>query len=599
MQSRTSALLMAAALLAAAAPVHAQAPVPLDTVRVTVGSRLVAGAAAVTRSVDVLDRAAIEALPARSASDVLARALGVDLQARSAAQADVSIRGSGFEQVLVMVDGVPVNDDQTGHFHLDHAVPLEAIERIEVLRGPASALYGSAAVGGVINIVTRRSRSELVARTQVGSFGSAAVGADAAGMLGGIATRLSLEHDRSDGHRPGTDHRITQARLAVDAPVARGTLRGDVAYAARDFGAAGFYAPFDSYEETRTLTAALSWRPAPARWSLEPRLSLRSHDDDFILRRDDPAFYRNIHTNRQLAAEVVGRFTPAPALRAALGAEAVRSDLESATLGDRQEERAALFAELAAGHADATIVTAGVRLDHHTAFGSFVSPSLSAGWRAADLLRLRAAAGIGFRAPSWTERYYRDPANIATPDLGVETFRTAELGAEVGTTAASLDLAAFLRRADDLIDWARPAGSTAAVPWRTLNVEQATFRGLEASARAAFGRASLLARAAVLDFDADAATGMESKYALRPVTRSFTVEAATTLPGALRTALRASHQRRVPADEWQLIDLRLARDFGRLHVFADVTNLADERYDDIVGRPAPGRAFGLGMRFRQ
>jgi vitamin B12 transporter len=190
-------------------------------------------------------------------------------------QADLSIRGSGFEQVLVMVDGVPINDGQTGHFHLDHAVPLDAIERVEVLRVPASALYGSAAVGGVVNIVARRGRSELVARTHVVSFGAAAVGAEAALYAGRIAARVSADHDRSDGHRPGTDHRITQARLAVDAPLVYGTVRGDVACAGRDFGAEGFYAPFDSYEQTRTLTAALSWLPAPATFTLQPRVAFR------------------------------------------------------------------------------------------------------------------------------------------------------------------------------------------------------------------------------------------------------------------------------------------------------------------------------------
>src|SRR5690606_29957016 len=98
-------LLLAAAALPAAA---LQQPIPLDTVHVSAGSRLVAGAPALTRSVDVLDRRAIDALPARTITDVIARALGVDLLARSPAQADLSVRGSGFEQVLVLVDRVPV-----------------------------------------------------------------------------------------------------------------------------------------------------------------------------------------------------------------------------------------------------------------------------------------------------------------------------------------------------------------------------------------------------------------------------------------------------------------------------------------------------------
>src|SRR5690606_25516420 len=111
---------------------------------------------AALRSVQVIDRAAIEASPARTVAQLLTWALGVDVQARSPAQADVSIRGSSFEQILLLVDGVRMSDAQTAHYDLDTAVPLDEIERIEVLRGPGSAQYGSDAVGGVINIVTRR-----------------------------------------------------------------------------------------------------------------------------------------------------------------------------------------------------------------------------------------------------------------------------------------------------------------------------------------------------------------------------------------------------------------------------------------------------------
>jgi vitamin B12 transporter len=606
----------------------AQQPIPLDTLRAGAGSRIVAGAAAATRSIEVIDRASIDALPARSVADVLARALGTDLLARSAAQADLAIRGSGFEQVLVMVDGVPVNDDQTGHFHLNLAVPLESIERIEVLRGPAAALYGSAAVGGVVNVVTRRAAggrggaaepaSEFAVRAQAGSFGAAVAGAEARLTRGaGFGVRASAERDRGDGHRPGTDHDITQARLALDAPFADGSLAGHVAYAARDFGAAGFYAPFDSYEETRTQTAALSWRSAPGTLTLEPRVSLRRHEDDFILRRDDPSFYRNRHTGSQAAAELVTRWMPVSALRLAAGAEAARSRLASSSLGDRVEDRTAAFAELAAGDAAASLLTLGLRLDRHSAFGAYVSPSIAAGHRTSERLLLRASAGAGFRAPSWTERYYRDPANIGDPDLDAETFRTAELGAEMRFGAgASLDAAVFVRQADGLIDWARPAGSAPSVPWRTMNVERSTFRGLETTGRANLAAVAVTARAALLGFSADVEPGLASKYALRPLTRSLGIELDAPLSGRTRLVMYGSHRRRAgdsgdggdsgdsgdSGDEWQLVDLRLSRSVSAvrgLQIHLDATNLFDAAYHDVAGQPAPGRALLLGGRLRR
>jgi vitamin B12 transporter len=576
----------------------AQQPLPLDTVRVTVGSRLVAGAAATTRGVDVLDRAALEALPARTVSDVLARALGVDLLARSGAQADLSIRGSSFEQVLVMVDGVAVNDDQTGHFHLDQAVPFDAIERIEVLRGPASALYGSSAIGGVVNIVTRRARNEVTARTQVGSFGATSVAAGMALAGDGFGLRFGADHDRSDGHRPGTDHAVTQVRLATNAPLAGGILAADVAYAARDFGADGFYAPFNSYEETRTRTAALRWSGAVGGLTLEPRIAHRSHDDDFVLRRDDPAFYRNFHRSDRTTGELVARWLPAAGLQLAAGAEVARGSLRSGTLGDRGESRSAVFAEVASGATADRLLTVGIRVDRHAAFGSFVSPSIAGGWRVASGLRIRGSAGAGHRAPSWTERYYRDPVNIATPDLGVERFRSAEGGVEVFRAATRMELTAFARRSSDLIDWARPAADSSG-PWRTLNVERATFRGAAAAVYTRVRSIAVTGRAALLAVTADAASGMVSKYALRPLTESVSLEAIVPLPAAIAFSVRASHHRRAGNRDWQLMDLRLSRTSRDVQLFVDVTNAADARYVDIAGMPAPGRAFGVGARLRR
>lgn len=590
-------------------PTLAQEPIPLDTLRATTGSRAALGAASVTRSVDVLDRRSIESLPARSVTEVLARALGVDLLARSAASADVAIRGAGFEQVLVLVDGVPVNDDQTGHFHLDVAVPLDAIDRVEVLRGPASALYGSAAVGGVINIITRRGEPGLTVRAQAGSFGAVAGGVEAAAGLGGWNARVSAEHDRGDGHRPGTDHAATQARVAVDAPVAVGAARLDVAWAARDFGASAFYAPYDSYEETRTLTAALSWLGAPGGFSVQPRLSFRRHEDDFVLRRDEPSFYRNVHTSRQASGEVVARWAAASRLHVAVGTEATWSDLESTNLGDRDERRLAAFAEIAAGTVDDGILTAGTRLDEHSAFGSFLSPSLAAGLAVSPRLRLRASASRGFRAPNWTERYYRDPANIGNPDLAAETFWTAEFGTEVLLPgSASLDLAGFVRRSDDMIDWARPAGADPSAPWRTMNMQRATFRGVEATARATLARVRVTARGSFIGFAASEAGDVASKYALRPLTRSLSAELAAPLAGSVTSALRAAHHRRAGSaqgaanagsERWSTVDVRLAWDTRRLQLFGDATNVTGSRFTDVSGEPAQGRAFSIGARLRR
>lgn len=599
-------MLLAALVFAAGIEAQEPRPIVLDTLRVDVASRA-SSLASATRSVEIVDGAAIRRIPGRTAADVVAWALGSDVLARSPAQADVALRGSTFEQVLVLVDGVRMNDPQTGHFAWNLTIPLEEIERIEILRGPGSSLYGSDAMGGVIQVVTRRGAAGpagLEARVDGGAFGTAGATLATGVPTGALRSRVAAEARRSDGHRPGTDSRTLLARASLEGDVADGPLRADLGIALRDFGARHFYtapdAPFDEYERTRAATASLGWRTPPAaRWSLEPRLSVRRHSDEFLLERDDPDFYRNVHTSWQLGGEVVGRAAPVAGVAASVGAEAYRDRLESTNLGDPAETRAAAFGELAVGREGAAVLHMGLRGDHHSAYGEFVAPSLAlAVWPAASV-KLRASGGRSFRAPNWTERYYVDPANEGDPDLRPETAWNGEVAAELGRPggSASLSLAGYVRDARAIIDWARPAGGDDAV-WHAMNIGRATFRGLELDARAVDPAGTRwVAQVSLLGFSA-AGEGWESKYALRPLTRTVSITAARSVSGA-DVSVRALHARRVGESSYLTADARISRRIGdRVTLDLDLANLAGARFLDVTGLRAPGRAAYLALRWR-
>jgi vitamin B12 transporter len=598
------ALMLTLALTFPAAAIAQTArPVELDTLRVVVASRATTLATA-TRSVEVIDAAAIRRAPARTVAEVLAWALGTDVLGRSPAQADIALRGSTFEQVLVLVDGVRMNDAQTGHFHLNLAIPLEEIERIEVLRGPGSSIYGSDAMGGVIQIVTRGGGGGVEVGLEAGSFGMVGARAAVGGSLGPVRSRVAAEAQRSDGHRPGTDASSLLVRGSLEGALAGGPLRADLGLALRDFGARHFYtspqAPFDEYERTRAATASLGWQAqVAAGWSLAPRLSARRHSDEFLLQRHDPDFYRNLHTSWQLGGELVAKGAPAAGVAVSLGGEAYRDRLESTNLGDPSETRAALFGELAAGREGVAVAHAGVRGDHHSAYGAFVAPSLAVAAWPAPAVKLRASAGRSFRAPNWTERYYVDPANEGDPGLRPETAWNGEVGAEVAAPggAASVGLAAFVRDARQLIDWARPAADPDHV-WRAMNVGRAVFRGLELDARAT-GPAGTrwTAQAAVLGFTTHDHE-WESKYALRPLTRTASLAAERSLLGA-DASVRGRLARRATETDHFTVDARLSRAVSdRLRLDLDLTNLTDTRYLDVTGLPAPGRAAYVRVAWR-
>ena len=574
-------------------------PVPLDTLQV-VGSRVSGELPLRTRSVELLDRERIESLPARSVPELLEHALGVELLPRSDAQADLSIRGAGFEQVLVLVDGVRMNDPQTGHFALNLGIPLDEVERVEVLRGPASTQYGADAVGGVVNVVTRAGGggSGASARVEGGSFSTARAGANAFHGAGVLRFRGGVEWSRSDGHREGTDHEILLARLRVGAPLAGGDAVVDGSFGLREFGAADFYAPFPSWEDTRARSLTLRWsgEVAPG-LDVEPRFLLRSHDDDFILVRDDPGMYRNIHTSTQLGGEVVARYRPAAGVGVVAGVELFRNRLESTNLGDREEDRGAVFTEVALSGSGPVSFSAGVRADRHDAYGTFISPSVSAAYDVASPLRLRGSVGRSFRGGTFTERYYTDPVHQAREELDPERSWSSEVGADLsGPHGLTARTTLFLRSSSSLIDWALPAGvEEGEEPWETRNVDSAQFRGLELELSGlAPGELRWRGGVTLLSLRTEEEGDHRSKHLLRPMTEQLHFGVERSLGAGLSVSVRGSHERRKGEDSRLIWSNRAAVELpaGRLHL--DLLNATDEEYLDVVGQPAAGRRVLAG-----
>ena len=575
-------------------------PAQLDTIRIQVVSRVTPTLATVARSVEVIDRAALERLPARTLGEALARTVGVDLPSRSAASSDLSIRGSSFEQVLVLVDGIRVSDDQTGHFDLDLAVPLETVERIEVLRGPGSSLYGADAIGGVINVVTRDAATRTSsAMVEGGSFGSAAA-AIAGTFPGRVALRGGADLQRADGHRPGTDYDIAQARLGAGSRTALGRLSADLGAAMRDFGAADFYGAYPSHERTGTGTASLRLESTPTdRVATSIYVGARQHTDRFTLWRDQPARYQNRHETWQLSSEGMARVS-FERLALAAGLSGERSQVRSARLGNHLEHRVGLFGEARVGGENATRLELGLRSDWSSINGTYLSPSLAGSLPIHGKVRLRANVARGFRAPTWTERYYRDPANQGDSTLVPETFWLGEAGMTATHAHVRGEITGFIRRASALIDWARPRGSATTTPWRTMNVETATFRGIEAVVHlAGTGPATVTLRAMGLHLRADDAAAYQGKYALRPLTRSGGATVDLPLGRGIGVAIDVTHRRRAFEPGHERLDARLSYRARALQAYVDLVNLGEADYLDAAGKPVAGRSIHLGAAFRR
>ncbi len=578
-------------LAIAAATAGAQPALPNVDERVVVTATATpATAAAVGRALAVVTADDLEGLPVSTVNDALRLLPGVWVRHRGAfgGQTDVSVRGASFGQTLVLVDGVRVNDPQTGHHNGDLPVALEDIARIELLAGAGSSLHGADAVGGVINIITKREASAPTARVSAGQHGlvQAAVAwrPDDAGPLAGA----SASADRSGAFMPAREFLHQQAR--VDVRLGRTSVA--LAHLDKDFGAAGFYGPAPSQERTtQTMVSAHYEGPARRTWSMAADGWYRTHGDAFHYDPRVAGTLPNRHRTQIVGGGTrVGRRL-AQSLRLTAGVEGTADWLRSSALGDRAQWRLSGFAELEA-RAGRLMLYPSLRLDGYSTFGQAWSPSLAAVVPLQPRVKWRASVGRAFRVPTFTERFYSDPNHIANDALAPERGWTADTGIDTYLGEVWVgSVTGFVRRERDVIDWVRPDASQR---WRTANIRDVRSHGLETSLRGRQGPIAVGVQYAWTRVEASRVAGL-SKYVDDYAPHGLGADAAVRWPGALESGVRVEHRRPAGRDAWTTVDLRVARPLGRVTPFVEVANLGDVRYEEIRGVAMPGRWVRAGI----
>jgi iron complex outermembrane receptor protein len=277
------------------------------------------------------------------------------------------------------------------------------------------------------------------------------------------------------------------------------------------------------------------------------------------------------------------------------GSDAVRST----NLGDHDVRRVSGFSEWRYAPSTNVQLDGSLRVDRYTEFGTAWSPSVGAGWWPKPVVRLRASTGRAFRVPTFTERYYSDPANFARPEVGAEHAWAGEAGADLypweGWTIATT---LFGRLDHDVIDWLRPS---VAERWRTYNIRDVDTLGVELSARKTWAGGSFVqAGYTALDVDAAAVTQL-SKYVLDYAPHSVVVAASVGLPGAFYLAPRLEFKQRTRStgtSDYTLFDLRVSRRFAEYEVRFDATNLGNVTYQEILGVAMPGRTATFSFAYR-
>ena len=568
--------------------------------------------------------------PGGDLADVLVPVAGLRITSRGASWAGsgVSLRGSTSDQVVVLVDGRRLNATQGGGVDLA-SIPLESVESVEVMRGGASALWGSDAVGGAIAVHTRGARpGRWRLRAGTGSFGERSLeGSASAGTAGGWGARLSGTLFRADGDYAWQDDL---------RDVERTVQNGDVRRASADVRVDGKAGPLDvrldagARDSERGVPGSAEF-PSPSARLREELLTVgaraelqagawRPSADVSVLRRDkryaepEGAFgpvderHRGFRVEGELAAQ---RESGSTVLGFAAGGSSDR--LDSTTDGTPRRRAAHARARIARdlrrrGHV--VRLMAAARIDAVESFAPFVSPRLGA---VVDLvpgrLDLRASAGLSYRAPSFDELFWPPRGTVAgNPDLraehGIDVDGGFALRGLPGDGLLSVD--AFVRRVDDLIQWTPGAGGI----WRPHNVGRVRIAGVEteigAGLPSVLGISSRLSGSATF-LDARDRTGQPNVDGKELVYRPRWAGSAALILAHPRLGELESTWRYVD-DVWitpsntrtleghALGEVRWRRGLAAaLALDLAVTNVTDASARDFRDFPLPGRSWKIGL----
>ncbi|HET9000197.1 MAG TPA: TonB-dependent receptor [bacterium] len=509
----------------------------------------------------------------------------------------VSIRGSSSAQVLILLDGVPLNRPDQASVDLS-TLPIQNVERIEVLRGPFSAIYGSAALGGVINIVTRAAPLTLVS-TRYGSYGLAGNLLSVGGRVENLTYLVQGILNSSGGFAPDTDfsNTTTMAKLRWQtADDAAATLTVNRLWHAT--GAPGPLPvqdqdPLARLREDRTLVD-LSWRSGKADSpGILARLYYLEDDVNFNL----PKFaFQSEDTAHLWGVQAQVVLVPWSGHLLTLGGEyqgqtIAHSDNAPSPFSNQGYDLAFYLQDdwqIASG----ILLSLGVREDNFQMYGSQVDPRIGVVVVLTDRLILRAGAGRTFREPTFDELA---PALFGNPSLQPETAWSYDLGVEYALAPGlALHLTGYYTDATNLITSAPPLF----VP---LNVGHAIVNGasIEIVGQVAeqwFVRANFTNQLA-----RDANTGLDVIYIPRQLAN---VEVSYRwAPGSTATAIVSyvgdrfndpANKERVPG--YWLVGLNVAWGFAAGYTLqAGVNNLFDVSYQESLHFPEPGRTVYMGL----
>lgn len=604
----------------------------LDELEV-VGSRVPLSAANQVRMVQVLTRKEIEATAAQSVNDLLKLVAGVDVRQRGAygVQTDIGVNGGNSDQVTVLLNGVNISNPHTGHLTADLPVSVNDIERIEVLEGASSRVYGSSAFSGAINIVTRKEKSTGAGvNLQGGSFGTFAGDANVNIASNSVLNRISVGYTRSDGGTDNSDFNKANAFYNGSYTSKDIDIKWQAGMSSMNYGANTFYSATynNQYEENRRYMLSVS-AETKGKVHFMPTIWWNRSLDHYLLFRDNPSAYENFHQSNVYGASM-NAYVDWSLGKTAFGAEMRQEGILSNNLGKPLEESEVVNVP---GHDakytksdnrtnisyylehdlllnDVTI-SLGVMANMNTAldYRYRLYPGMDISWRPAPEWKLYASFNQALRMPTFTDLYYKSPTINGNVGLKPEKSTDLAVGVQYRNHFMQGQVKAFYRHGTDMIDWVKYSEDDTYhsdnFNLNNLGVEMnGTLNFEELTGKESFIKTFTLSYCYIHQERKDDKVIYRSNYALDYLKNKLVASLNHRIVGKLQAQWDFKLQHRngafelfengkttgtlTPYGTYGILDLKLQWTDKHYTVFVQANNLTNNKYYDLANVRQPG-----------
>lgn len=558
-----------------------------------------------SRTIQLITSEQIKRSGVTNVADLLLLVSGVDVRRRgtSGMQADLYIRGGSFDQTLLLIDGIKVEDAQTGHHTMNLALPIEVIERIEIIKGPAARIFGQNAFTGAINIVTKKAVSDkFTLQGQAGSYEQMNLSATLTQDYEKTSHIVQFSRNISEGYRYNTDY--DNQNYFIKSTIKSSEMPVDIlaTFSEKKFGANGFYASptaINQYEETQASLIGVQTTFTKENVTIKPKIYWRRNQDEYVFVRDNPSIYRNLHiTNKvgmELNSAIKSKFGTT-----GLGVDLAKVYISSNNLGDRERFMGTFFFEHRILLLDSKLdITPGFAANYYSDFDGNFFPGIDVGYKISKHFRTYANVGKTYRIPTYTDLYYSDFTTSGNEDLKQEEALSEEIGIVFTKNKFDFTAAFFNRDAKNLIDYTKEQETD--VVYQANNIHEINTKGFELASNYNYSWFSFAQRINLgytfIEDDIKSIDAATSRYTINSLNHQFTAQWNSQFFKNFTQTISYRYVERTSGDSYAIVDANVIMRMKAFEFSVAANNIFNVEYSESNLVPMPKGNFLFGVKY--